>query len=123
MRFVSRSVRTGFVKALAILIFSAQVPQMLGVTWHSYALITLGLAIIYLLPRVTTAVPSPLICIVVLAAIGMAVSMPMRLVGNLGRLPTSPPALRLPHVRFDLDMLKTIVPCALAMGAVGCSSR
>ena len=60
MRFVSRSVRTGFVNALAILIFSAQVPHMLGVTWHTYALIAAGLAIIYLLPRVITAIPSPL---------------------------------------------------------------
>jgi SulP family sulfate permease len=61
MRFVSRSVRTGFVNALAILIFAAQVPQMLGVDWHSYAMIAAGLAIIYLVPRLTTAVPSPLI--------------------------------------------------------------
>src|SRR3546814_8097397 len=66
MRFVSRSVRTGFVNALAILIFSAQVPQMLNVTWHTYAMIAAGLAIIYLLPRLTNAIPSPLICIVVL---------------------------------------------------------
>ena len=88
MRFVSRSVRTGFVNALAILIFSAQVLQMLDVTWHTYAMIALGLAIIYLLPRITSAIPSPLICVVVLTAISIALPMPLRVVGDLGRLAT-----------------------------------
>lgn len=69
MRFVSRSVRTGFANALAILIFSVQVPQMLGVSWHTYAPIAVGLAIIYLVPRVTRAIPSPLICIFVLTPV------------------------------------------------------
>jgi SulP family sulfate permease len=119
MRFVSRSVRTGFVNALAILIFSAQVPQMLGVTWHSYAMIALGLAIIYLLPRLTTAVPSPLICVVVLTAVSVAVPMPLRVVGDLGRLPSSLPSLRQPGVPLDLQTLTIIAPYALAMAAVG----
>lgn len=119
MRFVSRSVRTGFVNALAILIFSAQVPQLLGVTWHSYAMIALGLAIIYLLPRVTSAIPSPLICIVVLTAISMAVPMPLRVVSDLGRLPASLPSLGLPHVPLDWTTLAIVAPYALAMAAVG----
>lgn len=119
MRFVSRSVRTGFVNALAILIFSAQVPQMIGVTWHSYAMIGLGLAIIYLLPRVSSAIPSPLICVVVLTAISIAFPMPLRVVGDLGRLPTSLPSLGLPHVPFDLATLRIVAPYALAMAAVG----
>ena len=119
MRFVSRSVRTGFVNALAILIFSAQVPQMLGVTWHSYAMIALGLAIIYLLPRVTSAIPSPLICVVVLTAISVALPMPLRVVGDLGRLPNSLPSLTLPHLPINLTTLTIIAPYALAMAAVG----
>src|SRR3546814_11255732 len=84
MRFVSRSVRTGFVNALAILIFSAQVPQMLNVTWHTYAMIAAGLAIIYLLPRLTNAIPSPLICIVVLTVIIIIFPMPLHTVADLG---------------------------------------
>jgi hypothetical protein len=91
MRFVSRSVRTGFVNALAILIFSAQVPQMLGATWHTYAMIGLGLAIIYLVPRLTTAIPSPLICIVVLTVVAVAFPMPIHSVADLGRLPNALP--------------------------------
>ncbi len=119
MRFVSRSVRTGFVNALAILIFSAQVPQLLGVTWHSYAMIAAGLAIIYLVPRLTTAIPSPLICILVLTAISLLVPMPLRTVADLGRLPASLPSLVLPHVPPNWQTLRIVVPYALAMAVVG----
>jgi SulP family sulfate permease len=119
MRFVSRSVRTGFVNALAILIFSAQVPQMLGVTWHTYALIALGLAIIYLVPRLTTAIPSPLICIVVLTAIAVAFPMPIHTVADLGRLPDTLPAFHWPVVPLTWQTLTIVAPYALAMAAVG----
>ena len=119
MRFVSRSVRTGFVNALAILIFSAQVPQMLGVSWHSYAMIALGLAIIYLLPRLTSAIPSPLICIVVLTAVSIAVPMPLRVVADLGRLPAALPTPGVPHLPFGWATLAIVAPYALAMAAVG----
>ncbi|MBD8548332.1 SulP family inorganic anion transporter [Sphingomonas sp. CFBP 8760] len=119
MRFVSRSVRTGFVNALAILIFSAQVPQMLGVTWHTHAMIALGLAIIYLLPRLTTAIPSPLICIVALTAIAAWVPMPLRTVADLGRLPDALPGFALPAIPFDWATLAIVAPYALAMAAVG----
>jgi sulfate permease, SulP family len=69
MRFVSRSVVTGFVNALAILIFMAQLPELTNVTWHVYAMTAAGLGIIYLFPRITKAVPSPLVTIVVLTAV------------------------------------------------------
>ncbi|MET3471342.1 SulP family sulfate permease [Novosphingobium sp. 1529] len=119
MRFVSRSVRTGFVNALAILIFSAQVPQMLDVTWHTYALIAAGLAIIYLAPRITTAIPSPLICIVALTAINMAFPMPVHTVADLGRLPATLPSLTWPGVPMAWETLRIVMPYALAMAAVG----
>ena len=119
MRFVSRSVRTGFVNALAILIFSAQLPQLFGVSWHSYAAVALGLAIIYLVPRVTKAVPSPLICIVVLTALSIAVPMPLRTVADLGQLPSSLPHLVLPHVPVEWATLRIVAPYALAMAVVG----
>jgi SulP family sulfate permease len=119
MRFVSRSVRTGFVNALAILIFSAQVPQMLGVSWQTYAMIAAGLAIIYLAPRLTTAIPSPLICILVLTGISFAVPMPLRVVADLGRLPSSLPSLVQPHVPLRWDTLDIVAPYALAMAVVG----
>jgi SulP family sulfate permease len=119
MRFVSRSVRTGFVNALAILIFSAQVPQMLGVTWHTYAMIALGLAIIYFVPRLTTAIPSPLICVIVLTAISVIVPMPLRTVSDLGRLPDNLPAFTLPHVPLTFDTFAIVGPYALAFAMVG----
>jgi SulP family sulfate permease len=119
MRFVSRSVRTGFVNALAILIFSAQVPQMFGVDWHTYAMIAGGLAIIYFVPRITTAIPSPLICIVVLTAISVLLPMPLHTVADLGRLPSSLPGLLLPHVPLNGATLEIVAPYALAMAIVG----
>lgn len=119
LRFVSRSVRTGFVNALAILIFSAQVPQMLGVTWHTYAMIAGGLGIIYLLPRLTKAIPSPLICIVVLTVISVAYPMPIHTVADLGRLPASLPSFGLPDFPLNLEALQIVAPYAFAMAAVG----
>ncbi len=119
MRFVSRSVRTGFVNALAILIFSAQLPQMVGVSWQTYAMIGIGLAIIYLVPRLTAAVPSPLICIVILTGISFIVPMPLHTVADLGKLPSSLPSLVLPHVPLNWETLAIVSPYALAMAVVG----
>ncbi|AHI24843.1 sodium-independent anion transporter [Komagataeibacter xylinus] len=119
MRYVSRPVRTGFVNALAILIFSAQVPHMLHVTWHTYAMIALGLVIIYTLPRLFSAIPSPLICIVVLTVVSVLYPMPLHTVADLGRLPDSLPHLVWPDVPFSLDTLNIIAPFALAMASVG----
>jgi SulP family sulfate permease len=119
MRFVSRSVRTGFVNALAILIFSAQVPQMLDVTWHTYAMIAGGLAIIYLLPRLTTAIPSPLICILVLTMISVAFPMPIHTVADLGRLPSSLPSFAFPDIPLTWETIRIVAPYALAMALVG----
>ena len=119
MRFVSRSVRTGFVNALAILIFSAQVPQMLDVSWHTYALIAAGLAIIYLAPRITTAIPSPLICILALTGVSVAVPMPIHTIADLGRLPSSLPSLTWPGVPATWETLRIVLPYAVAMAVVG----
>ena len=119
MRFVSRSVRTGFVNALAILIFSAQMPQMLHVPWQTYPMIAAGLAIIYLVPRLTTVIPSPLICILVLTAISVTIPMPLHTVADLGRLPDSLPSLVMPHVPLTLATLGIVAPFALAMAVVG----
>ncbi len=119
MRFVSRSVRTGFVNALAILIFSAQVPQMLGADWHTPALILLGLAVIYGFPRLSTAVPSPLVCVVVLTVLCAVVPMPVRVVADLGRLPASLPGLVWPDVPWTWATLRVVAPYAAAMAVVG----
>lgn len=119
MQFVSRSVITGFVNALAILIFLAQLPQLIGVSWHSHALIAGGLAIIYLLPRVTRAVPSPLVAILVLSAVSIALGLPVNTVGDMGKLPEGLPNFALPQVPLTLETLRIILPYALTMAAVG----
>ncbi|MBB2162025.1 SulP family inorganic anion transporter [Gluconacetobacter sacchari] len=119
MRYVSRPVRTGFVNALAILIFSAQLPHMVHVTWHTYALIALGLAIIYGVPRLFTAIPSPLLCILALTLVATIWPMPVHRVADLGRLPDSLPHLLWPRVPLSLSTLETILPFAAAMAMVG----
>lgn len=119
MRFVSRSVMTGFVNALAILIFMAQLPELLGVTWQTYAMIALGLGVIYLFPRLTRAVPSPLVCILVLTALALALGIDTRTVADLGELPNALPVLLLPDVPLDLETLRIIFPTSVAVAAVG----
>ncbi|OYY73172.1 SulP family inorganic anion transporter, partial [Sphingomonas sp. 28-63-12] len=119
MQFVSRSVITGFVNALAILIFMAQLPQLIGLGWQTYAMVAGGLAMIYLLPRLTKAVPSPLIAILVLTAISIILGAHVNTVGDMGKLPDGLPSLALPHVPLTLETLRIILPYALTMAAVG----
>lgn len=119
MRFVSRSVITGFVNALAILIFLAQMPQLRQVPWYVYAMVIAGLGIIYLLPRVTKAVPSPLVCIVVLTAVSVALHLKLRTVGDMGAFPDELPIPLLPKVPLSFDTLRIIFPYSLAIAVVG----
>jgi len=119
MRFVSRSVVTGFVNALAILIFLAQLPELTNVGWPVYAMTAAGLVIIYGLPRLTRAVPSPLVCIVVLTGVAMVLGLDVRTVGDMGRLPASLPAFLLPDVPLGLDTLRIVLPYAVTLAVVG----
>ena len=125
MRFVPRSVMVGFVNALAILIFLAQVPHILLTDGDTSQLplnllfIAAGLAIIYGLPRLTTAVPSPLVAIVVLAGIAMSMGLDLPTVGDMGELPSALPWVALPEVPLTLETLRIIVPVALTLSFVG----
>ena len=119
MQFVSRSVITGFVNALAILIFMAQLPQLTGVGWETYAMVAGGLAIIYLLPRLTKSVPSPLIAILVLTALSVGIGLPVNTVGDMGHLPDGLPGFALPDVPLTMETLRIILPYSLTMAAVG----
>jgi len=119
MRFVSRSVMTGFVNALAILIFMAQLPELTHVPYLTYVMVAAGLAIIYLLPRVTKTVPSPLVCIVVLTAISMGLGLDLRTVGDMGELPSTLPVFLIPQIPLNLETLLIILPYSAAVAAVG----
>ena len=119
MRFVSRSVMTGFVNALAILIFLAQLPELTGVTWATYVLVAAGLAIIYLFPLVTKAVPSPLVAIVVLSAVSIGLGLDVRTVGSMGELPADLPSFLLPNVPLTLETLRIILPVSGTLAVVG----
>lgn len=119
MRFISKSVMTGFVNALAILIFMAQLPELINVPWLTYVMLAGGLAIIYLLPLVTKMVPSPLICIIILTAISMVMGLDIRTVGDMGELPSTLPIFLIPDIPFNLDTLLIILPYSAAVAAVG----
>jgi sulfate permease, SulP family len=119
MRFVSRSVMTGFVNALAILIFLAQLPELTGVSWVTYAMVAGGLAIIYLFPRLTKAIPSPLVCIVVLTGLSFALGLDVRTVGDMGELPSTLPMFLIPQIPLTLETLMIILPYAAAVAVVG----
>ena len=119
MRFVSKSVMTGFVNALAILIFMAQLPELISVPWLTYVMVAGGLAIIYLLPRLTTAIPSPLICIVVLTAVSLIFGLDLRTVEDMGQLPDTLPIFLLPDVPLTFETLMIILPYSAGIAVVG----
>ena len=119
MRFVSRSVMTGFVNALAILIFIAQLPELIGVPSLTYVMVAAGLAIIYLFPMLTKAIPSPLICIIVLTSISIYFGFDIRTVGDMGELPSTLPVFLIPQIPLTLETLTIILPYSAAVAAVG----
>lgn len=119
MRFVSRSVITGFVNALAILIFMAQLPELVGHGPTVYVLCAAGLAIIYLLPRLTRAVPSPLVAIALLTAVVAGFGIDVRTVGDMGELPDALPSFFLPDVPLNWETLRILLPVSATLAVVG----
>jgi SulP family sulfate permease len=119
MRFVSRSVITGFVNALAILIFCAQLPQLRNAPAAVYVMVAAGLAIIYLLPRLTKIVPSPLVCIIVLTIVSLALQLSVPTVGDMGAFPDRLPSWAFPQVPVTWETLSIIFPYSAAIAVVG----
>ncbi|MBY4127210.1 SulP family inorganic anion transporter [Rhodococcus fascians] len=119
MRFIPRSVMVGFVNALAILIFTSQVPYLIGVPWLVYPMVAAGLIIMFFLPKLTTVVPAPLIAIVILTAATLVFALAVPDVGDEGELPSSLPSFLIPNVPFTFDTLSIIAPFALAIALVG----
>ncbi len=119
MRFVPRSVMVGFVNSLAILIFLAQVPHLLGVPWLVYPLVAAGLAVVFGLPRLTTAVPAPLVAIVALTALTVLAAIEVPTVADMGDLPDSLPVLAVPDVPLTLQTLQVLAPYAVGIALVG----
>ncbi|TYR81606.1 SulP family inorganic anion transporter [Priestia megaterium] len=119
MKFIPRSVMVGFVNALAILIFMAQVPHFIGISNMTYVFVGITLAIIYLLPRVTKAVPAPLVAIIAITALAIWGSFDLRTVGDLGEISKSLPAFALPNIPVNFETLAIIFPTSLALAIVG----
>jgi SulP family sulfate permease len=119
IRFVSRSVMTGFVNSLAILIFLAQMPELIGANWQTFALVGAALAIIYGLPRLTRAIPSPLVAIVLLSAFVIWSGLDVRTVGDMGQMPSTLPMFHLPVVPLSWETLAIIAPISATLAFVG----
>ncbi|PSU91269.1 sodium-independent anion transporter [Photobacterium kishitanii] len=122
MRFVSKPVITGFVNALAILIFMAQLPELTDATWSVYLLTTSGLAIVYLFPLIPIIgklIPSPLVCIISLTIVAVLLGLDVRTIGDMGQLPDTLPIFLLPNVPLTFQTLQIILPYSLALAAVG----
>ena len=119
IKFVSKSVMTGFVNSLAILIFMAQLPELIGANWQTFAMVAAGLAIIYGVPRITKAVPSPLIAIVVLSAFAIWQGLDVRTVGDMGAMPSTLPMFHLPAVPLTWETFAIIAPVAATLAFVG----
>ena len=121
MRYVSKSVMTGFVNALAILIFLAQLPELdpREVSWITYVLVAAGLGIIYGLPMLTRAIPSPLVTIVVLTIVAVVLGLDVRTVGDMGELPDTLPVFLIPNIPLTFETMMIILPYSMAIGVVG----
>ncbi|HYK73127.1 MAG TPA: SulP family inorganic anion transporter [Pseudoneobacillus sp.] len=119
MKFVPRSVMVGFVNALAILIFTAQLPHFVGESWGMYAMVAGALAIIYILPRFTKAVPSPLVAIIVITLIAVFTGSDVRTIGDMGELTKTFPIFLIPEIPFNFETLQIIFPYSLSIAIVG----
>ncbi|WP_366944632.1 SulP family inorganic anion transporter [Brevundimonas sp.] len=119
IKFVSKSVMTGFVNSLAILIFMAQLPELIGANWQTFAMVAAGLVIIYGLPRITRAVPSPLVAIVVLSGLAVWMGLDVRTVGDMGEMPSTLPMFHLPQVPLTWETFAIIAPVAATLAFVG----
>lgn len=119
MRFIPRSVMVGFVNALAIMIFTSQLPQLLNVPWMVYPLVAAGLVIMYVMPRFTKIIPAPLVSIVLVTAAAVVWGLSVPTVGDQGTLPDALPTLFFPDVPLTLETLQIIGPFAIAMALVG----
>jgi high affinity sulfate transporter 1 len=119
MKFVPRSVMTGFVNALAILIFSAQLTHFVGETWVMYAMVAGSLAIIYIFPRFTKVVPSPLVAIITITVIAVMTGSGVRTIGDMGELTQTLPFFLIPDIPFNFETLQIIFPYSLSIAIVG----
>jgi len=119
VKYIPKSVMVGFVNSLAILIFMAQIPSFVGESWQMYAMVAGGLIIIYTFPKITKAVPAPLVAIVVISAISILTKSDVRTVGDMGHITNTLPKFLIPNVPFNLETIKIILPYSISLAFVG----
>lgn len=119
MRFIPTAVMTGFVNALGILIFFAQVPHFWGKSPLIWGLFVLTLLIVLWVPRFIKAIPAPLIAIVLLTVFTVTSGQLLPTVGDEGSMSGGLPGLTQLLVPLNLQTLAIIWPCALSIAFVG----
>jgi SulP family sulfate permease len=119
MKFIPRSVMVGFVNALAILILTSQLQHFVGESWAMYAMVAGALTIIYILPKFTKAVPSPLVAIIVITIVAIMTGSGVRTVGDMGELTQALPMFLIPSIPLTIETLIIIFPYAFALSIVG----
>jgi sulfate permease, SulP family len=119
MKFIPRSVMVGFVNSLAILIFMAQVPHFIGINTTTYIVVGVTLAIIYLFPLITKAVPAPLVAILAVTILSVFLHLDIRSVGDLGQIKQALPSFLVPNIPLNWETFQIIFPTALALSIVG----
>lgn len=119
MKFIPRAVMIGFVNALAILIFLAQVPHFIGISTSTYVFVAITLLIIYIFPKFTKAIPAPLVAIIILTVVALVGNYDLRTIGDLGQISQTLPSFLIPNVPFNLETLAIIFPTSFALAIVG----
>ncbi len=119
IKLIPNSVQIGFVDALAILIFTSQLGNFEGESWPMYALVVLGIVIIYLFPRITEVIPSTLVAVVIVTAIAILTDAPVRTIGDMGSITAALPAFHIPDVPLTMETLRIILPYSVSLALVG----
>ena len=121
IKLIPNTVQIGFVDALAILIFSSQLGNFEGEGWQMFALVALGIAIIYFFPYVTTAVPSTLVAVVVVTAIAITMHVDVRTIGDMGTITATLPPFHIPEVPLNMETFMIVLPYSASLAIVGLS--
>ena len=118
MKFIPKPVMIGFVNALGILMFQSQIDHFKG----SYILLilgTIGVAIVYLFPRLTKAIPSPIVAIISITVIVYLFNIDIKMLGDMGQITKELPRFLIPDIPYTLETLKIILPYSLSVALVG----
>lgn len=119
MTFIPNAVMIGFVNSLSILIFIAQLPNLINVTNLTYVFVAVTLIILIFLPKFFKAIPAPLIAILLLSAYSIFTGADVKTVGDMGTITQSLPSFFIPNVPWNFETVQIILPFSISLAIVG----